>query len=50
MYRTEVCGKRLVALLEGGYDPKRTGLAAVAVIRALADITEADPTAPVPPV
>ncbi|MDT8340880.1 MAG: histone deacetylase [Longimicrobiales bacterium] len=42
-----VCGGRVVALLEGGYDPKRTGLAAVAVLRALADIMEADPTAPV---
>jgi acetoin utilization deacetylase AcuC-like enzyme len=44
----EVCDGRVVALLEGGYDPKRTGLAAVAVIRALADIMEADPSAPVP--
>lgn len=43
----EACGGKMVALLEGGYDPKRTGLAAVAVIRALADIDEADPTAPV---
>lgn len=43
----EVCDGRLVALLEGGYDPRRTGLAAVAVIRALAGITEADPTVPV---
>ena len=40
----EECDGRLVGLLEGGYDPKRTGLAAVAVIRALAGITEADPT------
>jgi acetoin utilization deacetylase AcuC-like enzyme len=40
----EECDGRVVALLEGGYDPKRTGLAAVAVIRALAGITEADPT------
>jgi len=46
----EACGGRVVALLEGGYDPRRTGLAAVAVIRALADILEADPTAPVPSV
>ncbi|HSG46562.1 MAG TPA: histone deacetylase [Longimicrobiales bacterium] len=44
------CGGRMVALLEGGYDPRRTGLAAVAVIRALADILEADPTVPVAPV
>jgi acetoin utilization deacetylase AcuC-like enzyme len=43
----EVCGGRLVALLEGGYDPRRTGLAAVAVIRALAGIKEADPSVPV---
>jgi len=43
----EQCDGRVVALLEGGYDPKRTGLAAVAVIRALAGITEADPTVPV---
>ncbi|UCC24963.1 MAG: histone deacetylase [Gemmatimonadales bacterium] len=50
MIRTEESGKRLVAFLEGGYDPRRTGLAAVAVIRALADISEADPTAPVPSV
>jgi acetoin utilization deacetylase AcuC-like enzyme len=39
-----VCAGRLVALLEGGYDPRRTGLAAVAVLRALADVREADPT------
>jgi acetoin utilization deacetylase AcuC-like enzyme len=43
----ESCDGRLVALLEGGYDPRRTGLAAVAVIRALAGITEADPRVPV---
>jgi acetoin utilization deacetylase AcuC-like enzyme len=30
------CGGRVVALLEGGYDPNRLGLGAVAVIRALA--------------
>ena len=42
----QACGGRVVALLEGGYDPRRTGLAAVAVIRALADIQEADPTLP----
>lgn len=34
------CQGRVVALLEGGYDPKRTGAAAVQVIRALADIGE----------
>ena len=32
------CDGRLVALLEGGYDPRRLGLGAVAVIRALADL------------
>ncbi len=32
------CGGRVVALLEGGYDPERTGLATVQVIRALAEI------------
>jgi acetoin utilization deacetylase AcuC-like enzyme len=42
----EACDGKVVALLEGGYDPRRTGLAAVAVIRALADIEEADPTLP----
>lgn len=48
MERAEaVCDGRIVALLEGGYDPRRTGLAAVAVIRALAGIEVADPTAPV---
>lgn len=44
------CHGRLVAMLEGGYDPRRTGLAAVAVVRALAGIAEADPTLPVPSV
>jgi acetoin utilization deacetylase AcuC-like enzyme len=29
------CGGRVVALLEGGYDPKRTALGALAVVRAL---------------
>lgn len=42
----QCCDERVVACLEGGYDPRRTGLAAVAVIRALAGIDEADPTAP----
>ena len=32
------CAGRVVALLEGGYDPKRTGLGALAVVRALADL------------
>jgi acetoin utilization deacetylase AcuC-like enzyme len=32
------CDGRVVALLEGGYDPRRLGLGAVAVIRALADL------------
>lgn len=34
----ERCGGRVVALLEGGYDPKRLGDGAVAVIRALAGL------------
>jgi acetoin utilization deacetylase AcuC-like enzyme len=42
----ETCGGRMVVLLEGGYDVRRTGLGAVAVIRALAGIEEADPTVP----
>jgi acetoin utilization deacetylase AcuC-like enzyme len=32
------CRGRVLALLEGGYDPKRLGQGAVAVIRALADL------------
>jgi acetoin utilization deacetylase AcuC-like enzyme len=45
--RTSVRGdSRLVALLEGGYDPRRTGLAAVAVLRAMAGVRPADPTLP----
>ncbi len=32
------CGGRVVALLEGGYDPKRLGEGAVAVIRALSGL------------
>jgi acetoin utilization deacetylase AcuC-like enzyme len=32
------CEGRVVALLEGGYDPSRLGHGAVAVIRALADL------------
>lgn len=40
---------RLVAMLEGGYDPRRTGLASVAVLRALAGVDEADPTLPANP-
>jgi len=35
----EACGGKLVAVLEGGYEPKRTALAAVAVIRGLAGIS-----------
>ena len=34
----ESCRGRVVALLEGGYDPRRTGLAAAAVLRGLAGI------------
>lgn len=34
---------RVVAALEGGYDPKRTGTGAVAVIRALAGVPFPDP-------
>jgi acetoin utilization deacetylase AcuC-like enzyme len=32
------CGGRVVAMLEGGYDPKRTARAAVSTVRALAGI------------
>ena len=32
------CGGRLVALLEGGYDPRRTALGALEVIRAMAGL------------
>jgi acetoin utilization deacetylase AcuC-like enzyme len=47
LVRTDhACGGRLVAMLEGGYDPKRTGLAAVAVLRGLAGVDPADPTLP----
>ena len=35
------CEGRVVALLEGGYNPTRVGLGAVAVIRALADLPHA---------
>ena len=45
----DVCDGRVVVLLEGGYDPSRTGLGAVAVIRALAGVEEADPTLPAHP-
>ena len=41
------CDGRIVALLEGGYEPRATGLATVAVLRALAGIEVADPTLPV---
>ena len=34
----ERCGGRVLALLEGGYDPQRLGQGAVAVIRGLADL------------
>ncbi len=33
-----VCGGRVVCTLEGGYEPKRTGLAVVATVRALAGV------------
>ncbi len=42
------CDGRVVALLEGGYEPRRTGLATVATVRALAGIDVADPMAPCP--
>jgi len=35
---SEHCGGRVLALLEGGYDPPRLGLGAVAVIRGLAGL------------
>jgi acetoin utilization deacetylase AcuC-like enzyme len=34
----EQAGGKLVVLLEGGYDPERTGEGAVAVLRALAGL------------
>jgi acetoin utilization deacetylase AcuC-like enzyme len=40
------CGGRVVAVLEGGYDPPRTGLAAAALLRGLAGVDPADPTLP----
>jgi acetoin utilization deacetylase AcuC-like enzyme len=40
------CDGRIVALLEGGYEPRATGLATVATLRALAGIPVADPTLP----
>ena len=36
----DACGGRVVALLEGGYDPPRLGRGAVAVIRGLAGLEE----------
>jgi len=38
-----VCEGRVVAFLEGGYDPKRLGAGAVAVIRALASLEAPKP-------
>lgn len=38
----EACGGRLVTLLEGGYVPERLGAGAVAVIRAMAGIDDAE--------
>jgi acetoin utilization deacetylase AcuC-like enzyme len=40
----EQCGGRVVVLLEGGYEVGRTGLGAVAVMRALSGVEEPDPT------
>jgi acetoin utilization deacetylase AcuC-like enzyme len=40
------CGGRVVALLEGGYDPKRTALGALAVIRALAGVSLSEAPTP----
>lgn len=37
-YAESACDGRVVALLEGGYDPPRLGMGAVAVIRALAGL------------
>ena len=45
----EVCRGRVVALLEGGYQVRRTGLGAAAVLRALAGVEHAEPTLAVPP-
>jgi acetoin utilization deacetylase AcuC-like enzyme len=39
-----VSGGRLVACLEGGYDPRRTGLGCVATLRGLAGVEPGDPT------
>jgi acetoin utilization deacetylase AcuC-like enzyme len=36
----DACGGRVVAVLEGGYDPPRLGRGAVAVIRGLAGLEE----------
>ena len=43
MDAASVCGGRVVALLEGGYEPKRTGLACVQVIRGLAGVPSDHP-------
>jgi acetoin utilization deacetylase AcuC-like enzyme len=40
----EACGGRMVAVLEGGYDVRRTGHGAVAMLRALAGAGAGDPT------
>ena len=37
-YASASCNGRMVAVLEGGYDPKRLGAGTLAVIRALADL------------
>ena len=40
------CGGRVVALLEGGYDPPRTARAAVSVVRAMAGLGPLGETTP----
>ena len=41
-----VCAGRVVALLEGGYDPARNAASALEMVRALAGLDPADPTLP----
>jgi acetoin utilization deacetylase AcuC-like enzyme len=40
----QACGGRMVAVLEGGYEIRRTGQGAVALLRALAGVGVGDPT------